>query len=252
LVALATVESSGPRPLPAPGTDHVRTDCPDGQIVTGGGFSIVPNGIRATSGRSRPPSRTAWESQAYGLLAPSSTWRNLAVCDRGGRRAVSIATKTKPIERFGALAAAKCADGRHVIGGGYAVQPPRDPGTGSGSTLVILQSSRASKRTWRLFGVGDEPSDGKLTAYALCERNRRGKVGSTSERIPLQEGANELSASCPRGKRVVSGGFEWFGALALPVESRPGGNRTWRAAVEVFGAPDSDSFLKVIAYCKHA
>jgi hypothetical protein len=100
--------------------------------------------------------------------------------------------------------------------------------------------------------VGDEPSDGKLTAYALCERNRRGDVGSEAQRHSLHEGINELAASCPRGKRVVSGGFEWFGALALPVESRPGGNRAWRASVEVFGAPDSDGFLKVIAYCKHA
>ncbi len=249
-VAFATVKSSGPRPLAAPGTDHVRTDCPNGQIVTGGGFSIDTNGIWATSGRSRPPGKRAWESQVYGVLAPSSGWRNFAVCDRGGRRAVSISSKTEPIERFGAEPAAECPRGRHVIGGGFAIQPPRDPATDSGSTLVIDRSSRASRRTWKLFGVGDEPSDGKLTAYALCERDERGDVASVAQRLPLEEGVNDLLALCPDGKRVVSGGFEWFGALALPVESRPVGNRGWSVTVEVSGPPDSDGFVKVIAYCK--
>jgi hypothetical protein len=249
-VALAAVEPSGQRPLPAPGTDHVRTDCPRGQVITGGGFAIKPNGIAAGSARSRPPGRTAWESQAFGILAPSSSWRNFAVCEPGGRRAVSIATKTELIERFGADPVARCRRGRHAIGGGWAVQPPRDPATDSGSTLGIVQNARASRRTWKLFGVGDLPSDGKLTAYALCERDRRGAVSSASQRLPLHQGNNELAASCPRGKRVVSGGFSWFGALALVYESRPGGRRAWRAGVRVVGPPDSDSFLKVIAYCK--
>lgn len=248
--ALAGIEASGPRPLAAPGTDHVRTDCPGGQIVTGGGFSIDPNGINASSGRSRPQGKAAWESQVYGILAPSSTWRNFAVCEQGGRRAVSIVTETEPIERFGAEVAARCERGRHVIGGGFAIQPPRNPATDSGSTLHILQSSRASERTWKLFGVSELSSDGELTAYALCERDRRGGVSSVSERLSLEEGSNELAASCPRGKRVVSGGFSWFGASANPYESRPGGRRAWRAGVEVFGAPDADGFLKVIAYCK--
>jgi hypothetical protein len=251
-LALASTVSSGERTLTAPGTDHVRTDCGEHQIVTGGGFSIDPNGITASSGRSRPPGKSAWESQVYGLLAPASHWRNFAVCDHGGRRTVSIATETEPIERFGALASAKCAKARHVIGGGYAVRPPRNPAADSGSTLRILRSARGSRRTWKVFGVGDLPSDGKLTAYAICERNGRGGVGLVSRRAALHEGTNELAASCPAGRHMVSGGFSWFGADALPYESRPDSHRAWRAAVVVAGPPDSDGFLKVIAYCKTA
>src|SRR5262249_33604046 len=102
-LALASTVSSGERTLMAPGRDHSRPDCARPQIVTGGGFSIEPNGIVASSGRSRAPGKSAWESQVYGLLAPASHWRNFAVCDHGGRRTVSIASETKPIERFGAL-----------------------------------------------------------------------------------------------------------------------------------------------------
>jgi hypothetical protein len=249
-VALASVVSSGERTLTAPGTDHVRTDCGQRKVVTGGGFSIDPNGIAASSGRSKPAGKSAWESQVYALLAPSSQWRNFAVCERGGRHAVSTATKTESIERFGALSAAKCRRGRHVVGGGYAIRPPRNPVTDSGSTLQVLRNARGTKRSWKVLGVGERPSDGKLTTYALCERDNRGAISSVSERAPLHLGTNKLSVSCPRDARAVSGGFDWFGAPGAVYESRSGGNRTWRASVEAADQPDSDSFLKVIAYCK--
>ena len=250
-IALASIENSPQRALSAPGTDDTRTHCGDEQVVTGGGFSIEPNGIEGGSARSQPDGKAFWESRVQAYSGPASTWRNFALCEHASSRAISIETETRKIKNFGARATPTCPDSRHVIGGGYSIRPPADPVAGTGSTLDIVANLRLSRRAWLALGVGDEESDGKLTAFALCEPDRRGAVREVAKRVPVDEtGTRHATATCPQGTRVVSGGFNWFGASASIYESKPASTDSWRAALEVFDAPDSDAFLRAIAYCK--
>jgi hypothetical protein len=116
--------------------------------------------------------------------------------------------------------------------------------------LDILTNRRSSKRAWLVFGVGDAESDGKMTTYAVCEPNGRGRVRSRSHRVaPLEIGPNSTSAKCPEGRKLISGGFAWFGTDGSVYASRPKGGRTWKVSFEAFEPTDADSFLKAYAYC---
>jgi hypothetical protein len=144
---------------------------------------------------------------------------------------------------------AKCGKGTRAVAGGFddptfdAVAPP-------GSFAQTFTSRRASKRKWTSVitnGLGIDETT--VFTYAYCSDTLpKLKAVAATITIPDDE-TRSVTARCPRGGEVVSGGFagEQFDAFdgAFPIESRRAGKRGWIAS----GHGDGDSNLTSYAYC---
>jgi hypothetical protein len=135
---------------------------------------------------------------------------------------------------------AKCKRGTKAVAGGF--ESDIDP-AGPDTTLIIPYMSRAEGgRKWSSASLDFGDSPGELTSFAYC---RDQKVKRRSSEATLSEEETEtVTARCPRGTKVASGGFdnpEFFngpgGTLIFPFESMKTGKREWSVSARNFGDP---------------
>ena len=116
---------------------------------------------------------------------------------------------------------------------------------GDGSSDTPIVSTAKGERAWTVTAEEDN-----FTAYALCSKNIGVKeVAETVGFKSTNQGSGTAaSAKCPSEKRVISGGFEFSTLVSnSPVfRSRPTDQRSWSVLAL---SEDSDSKLKVLAYC---
>ncbi|HEY7267177.1 MAG TPA: hypothetical protein VH501_05750 [Solirubrobacterales bacterium] len=100
---------------------------------------------------------------------------------------------------------ARCPKGQFLVSGGFQRTNFRSDGGD-----YITESRAASKKAWTVTGSAYGTGQGELTAIAYCARMKKPRLTEvTSSPTPIA--ADQLSStttpSCPKGKRLVAGGF---------------------------------------------
>jgi hypothetical protein len=133
---------------------------------------------------------------------------------------------------------AKCKKGTKAVSGGF--QSDSNPSVPSGSYIFPYMSRAEGGRKWTSAGL-NSANPGELTSFAYC---RDQKIKRRSSETTLSEAeTNTLTARCPSGTKVASGGFENpdFGAggggmtAIVPSESLKTGKRDWSVSGKNLG-----------------
>jgi hypothetical protein len=243
--------------------------CPQGEHPSGGGFGLDPafdpnsgNAVQALVQGSFPAANDGWKSNSFAIAGGSaSTFYTFALC-----RSYSITVRTNAVPIAAAThqeVRAKCPQNRHVIGGGYSVEPRYDPTTATGGNVAVDTSKRRNEHVWTVGATRDFGDSASVVAHVLCERDFRGQVVQRKASVGAEDvGQYTAVARCPRFRRVVSGGFkaEPLGtpgnAMATglyPWVSRNAplpGKRGWLVTLHNDVGPLPGATLTAFAYCK--
>jgi hypothetical protein len=162
-----------------------------------------------------------------------------------GGAATKSSTTTIETQSLGS-AVVKCPKGQRVVAadvhGDAAVSGPRVVV----STLVRPTARKLSTQAWN-FG-----DPGELTAIARCKKRPKARQASESTTLEQFE-EDSVTVRCPKGKRIVFGGFrgEREDAFSAPsvfvTAARRTGARAW--TVEGSNAGDLPGELRALAYC---
>jgi hypothetical protein len=142
---------------------------------------------------------------------------------------------------------ARCPKGSEVVSGGF------QSDSGGGNILGFL-SSRTSSRAWKVGGWDvNEDAGGSFTAHATCTKRHLGLVTKSAGNVLGSEEQGGAIAACPRGSRVVSGGYtapfhpSLIGSALFVFTSKRVGVRKWKAAAANNGG--AKGTLRAFAYC---
>jgi hypothetical protein len=190
----------------------------------------------------RPPATFAIAALTVGVLGAAVTL---------GAEEPKEKTKTTTVPGNGpGFVAAKCKRGTQAISGGFETEYDtisHEP------NVQIHESRRKGRRTWVAEAWNIPPgAPGALSSVAYC---RDEKVKKRSNQITV--GQNEraiVTAKCPKGARVLSGGFDAEETVIgepspyfYIVASRKVGARKWQVTGQNFGSPGGG--LRAFAYC---
>jgi hypothetical protein len=191
-------------------------------------------------------SRKVVAMAAVGCIGLAALGTGVAVGGKG-LKTKTQATTVEPTTVSSATA--KCKRGTKAVSGGFASN--HVIGSDEFGSLIPQQSSRQGARRWvaAAYNLGLNP--GELTAFAHC-RDEKLKRRSASIAIEPGEGGT-ASAKCPKGTRLLSGGFE--GGEGPPdtprfwiTTSRKLGPRTWTVSASNTGGAEGE--LVAYAYCR--
>lgn len=148
-------------------------------------------------------------------------------------------------------ATAKCPRGTKAVSGGFANPDFAVTGGPVDTRIIPYVSRRKGRRKWTVEAANYGEAEGTLVAYVYChegsaldKRRKSITLAPTSGDVA----AGEATAKCPKGDRVVAGGFEASGREATLLASRKVGGRKWEAAATV-GYPETAT-LAAVAYCE--
>ena len=147
---------------------------------------------------------------------------------------------------------AKCKRGTKAVAGGFDSSLPDPP---PGEAIIPYKSVADKGRKWSSGGY-NYADPGDLTSFAYC---RDQKVKSRSNETTLSGAGpapygetDTLTARCPKGTRVASGGFDspkpYAGADApaiFPFESMKTGKRKWRVSATNLGSAPGELVAQV-------
>jgi hypothetical protein len=134
---------------------------------------------------------------------------------------------------------AKCKQGTKAVSGGF--QSDTNPSRPSGSYIFPSMSRAEGGRKWTSAGLNSaEP--GELTSFAYC-RDQKIRRRSSATTVSGGGATETVTARCPRGTKVASGGFDnpdfgvgEGGATAIvPSESLKTGRRGWSVSGKNLG-----------------
>jgi hypothetical protein len=191
--------------------------CPRGTEPLGGGMSMSP-GVGSDGEGIYPHSYERLGAQlgyhiSAVVLDPSpgqTTTREVTmqvVCGRGVVPATPTPHKTVWI-RSGQTktVTARCPKGQFLVSGGFQRTNFRSDGGD-----YVTESRAAGSKAWTVSGSAYGPTgQGELTSIAYCAKMKKPKLTEvTSSPAPI--GANQVASattpSCPKGRRLVAGGF---------------------------------------------
>jgi hypothetical protein len=160
-------------------------------------------------------------------------------------------SKTKTIGPSGKGAVtAKCPKGSEAAAGGFVGAFSNPDGKNLG-----FASRRTTARGWKAGAWNlDETHSAKLTAHAYCSKRPLHLKVKTAKKALGFEQQGSATAKCPRGTKVVSGGFagpfsqSGVGASMFVYSSKRVGKARWRAAAANEGG--AKGTLTAFAYCK--
>jgi hypothetical protein len=238
--------------------------CKAGTEAISGGFRGEFNPAGVVSGNSpqlqayesRMRGDRGWVGSAYNVGA-TGEFTSFVYCRARGPRPESKDQTVAGTPFMGVLrtgeATARCPAGTKAISGGF--DNPDFRWTGdyeSSNRLVPYQSRKAGPRSWTVEAANYGGDDGTLVAYAYCQdgsslRTKRTTATFTAPPGEVRQGSTV--ASCPRGQRVVSGGFKVVGLEPHVVASRKRGARRWKASASV--AHPGQTKLTAYAYCRN-
>jgi hypothetical protein len=253
-VSLATQTYRLSKPDTAP---RLEVLCPRGKSPIGGGMTQSP-AVGADGEGIYPHSYERLGAQlgyhiSVVVLDPSpaqTTTREVTVqtvCGRGVIPATPTPHKTVWV-RSGQTktVTARCPKGQFLVSGGFQRTNFRSDGGD-----YITESRMASKKAWTVTGSAYGTGQGELTAIAYCARMSKPKLTEvTSSPAPI--GASQLAStttrSCPKGKRLVAGGFSNGGSPnAFFAEGAINRNNSFTARSYGFFGPASS--LTAYGYC---
>lgn len=138
-------------------------------------------------------------------------------------------------------ASATCKPGQAALSSGFETRQSNDSG-------VARIGVRKAKRgvSVRAYNFGEDP--GELVAYVYCRKGAAAPGARVVRATVKPERARSLVAVCPRGTKVISGGFatggsrQLTGPQVLTLTSKRLGSRRWK--VEGFNLPDDGASSK--------
>jgi len=195
--------------------------CPRGTEPVGGGMSQSP-GVGSDGEGIYPHSYERLGAQlgfhvSVVVLDPSpgqTTSREVTVqvvCGRGVVPATPTPHKTVWI-RSGQTKSvtARCPKGQFLVSGGFQRTNFRSDGGD-----YITESRAAGPKAWTVSGAAYGTGQGELTAIAYCARMPKPKLTEVrSGPVPVNASqvGSTTTSSCPKGKRLVAGGFSSGGS----------------------------------------
>jgi hypothetical protein len=136
-------------------------------------------------------------------------------------------------------ATAQCEQGTKAISGGFegeaGIENPSDP------FVTPYMSRRDGGRQWTSAGMNFE-DPGDITSFAYC-RDQKVKTADASTTMPAFDESATATATCPRGTKAISGGFdnpdfgfnEFVGPGIFPTASQKSGKRSWTVSATNLG-----------------
>jgi hypothetical protein len=254
-VVLATKTYRLDKPDTAP---RLEVLCPGGRDPIGGGMSQSPT-VGPDGEGIYPHSYERLGAQlgyhiSVEVLDPSpgqTTPREVmvqTVCGRGVIPATPTPHKTVWV-RAGQTktVTATCPNGQFLVSGGFQRTNFRSDGGD-----YITESRMASKKSWTVTGSAYGDGQGELTAIAYCARMSKPKltqVSSSPAPIAASQLASTTTPSCPKGRRLVAGGFSNGGGSpnAFFAEGTINQNNSFTARSYGFFGPASN--LTAYGYC---
>jgi hypothetical protein len=205
------------------------------------------------SSRTKP-----WTSRRWvGVGAVTCSILLLAIAGSAVGGAVKTKSKTTAIPDDGsATATAKCKRGEKVVSGGF------DADFDSNDTTVVLfESRKTGGRKWTASAGNRDTGSAQLNTFAYCSESLGGlKTRSAQTTIPESffpdASSGTATATCKKGERVVSGGFDGpydptaASGVILPYESRKQGRRRWTVSATSYG--QGAGTLTALAYCSES
>lgn len=199
--------------------DRMDVKCPGKSYPLGGGLVTSPpvgadgEGVYPHSyerlGAQRGWHITGWLMDPTGPPTPSRNVTIQAMCGKGlvPMSAPHKTAFTKPGESKTVVA--RCPKGQVLMSGGY----QRFDFLGDGGNYPT-ESRAISSKSWRVSGTAYGAYGGELTAIAYCVRSKRRLLTEVSASTPLPFGAaaTVTTPSCPKGRRLTSGGFSMNGS----------------------------------------
>lgn len=264
-------------PLASNASATAAAACGKGTHVSGGGFAVAPSfqpftsGLRSHAATSFPTGPKGWSATASAFSNPSAAGSLTAYarCERNslGQLTSRIESSTTLNPGTAATISLSCAPGTHMLSGGYVSTAATTLTNVLGFRALLFRSLRTGPARWEVTafnnGLGPSPTAVPFTAYALCERNAKGRgVSEASSLVPIAADARTAAdASCAKKQHVVAGGFEISPypsgpPVNLPAvgidEFHPVGKRGWHMGVHEWQtvALPPGSALRAIAYCK--
>ncbi|HEY7121107.1 MAG TPA: hypothetical protein VH329_00985 [Solirubrobacterales bacterium] len=254
-VSLATQTFHLSKPDTAP---RLEVLCPRGTEPVGGGMSQSP-GVGTDGDGVYPHSYERLGAQlgfhisvvVFDPTPAQTTSREVTVqtvCGRGVEPATPTPHRTVWV-RTGQTKSvtARCPKGQFLVSGGFQRTNFRSDGGD-----YITASHAASPKAWTVSGSAYGPTgQGELTAIAYCAAMKKPKLTEvTSGPVPV--GANQVgsttTSSCPKGKRLVAGGFSSGGSHnAFFAEGTINDNNTFTSRSYGFFGPVSS--LTSYGYC---
>ena len=184
------------------------------------------------------------KARKLALVAATGTVAAVGWAAIGGA-ATKSSTTTVGVQEPGSTSV-KCPKGKRV-----AAANVHGDATESGPNVVVNTLVRPTKRklSTEAYNFG---TAGELTAIARCKKGPKSKRVSESTTLEQYE-EDSVTATCPKGKRIVFGGFygEREDAFSAPsvfvTAARRSGARGW--TVEGSNAGDLPGELEALAYC---
>jgi len=197
-----------------------------------------------------------WVGRTFNLGPPGKV-TTYAYCRAGKLKANSKSTTVEGTPFMSSdygtgSATAKCPRGTKAVSGGF--DTPDFVVTGdyeNDSRITPYASRRQGGRKWTVEAANYAGAEGTLVASVYCREGHaldKKKKTVTVEGDPATGVVGEAVAKCPKGTRVVSGGFDLGGAEGDLLASRKRGGRKWLASASV-GFPLTRE-LTTFAYCE--
>jgi hypothetical protein len=179
-----------------------------------------------------------------------------AIAASGAKLKTSSATTIVESGESGS-ATAKCKQGTKAVSGGYVTPPDTPDGLGA----EAHESRRVGSKKWTTSTYNSGTGE-NLTSFAYCRdeaiRVATAQVGIAAQQpgFPPLLDTGSATAKCPRGTKVVSGGFDnpdfdfqggSTGTNIRPYEMRKVGKRRWK--VSASNRSNNAGTLVAYAYC---
>lgn len=229
--------------------------CPGGTFPMGGGMLGTPSPDPLTREGVYPHSyerlgvQRGWHINPV-LIDPdrsSVTPRRVTIQALCGRGLAPTASPHKTVfvkPGQTKVALARCPKGTKLYSGGFQRADFRTP---SGSYPI---ESRAVGKTWRVTGQAFGAFGGEITSIAYCSPDKEAKVKTVSASVPvaLSQFAEATTPACPKGTKLVAGGFSSNGATGVFSDGGHfNANGTWTAGA--FGYFGPAASYTAYGYC---
>jgi hypothetical protein len=257
IASSAPITVSVTRNVPGPsGTiGTVTAHCPHGTRVISGGYDSTHSSAAVLPHASMRTGTRSWRVSAYKIGNGKATLTALARCGGGfgPLKTTSERVIVPALPGHIALRTARpqCPGEGFALSGGFKISVNgRD--TPNSPPVAVILGSRSVRHSWavtatRLASTGAS----RMTAYAYCTSSRP-LTRAISGIFPARNRPRRLTALCPWGTAVVSGGFLAhfpMGAargVMIPITSGPAGRRRWTST----GLPqNANTFFSAFAYC---
>jgi hypothetical protein len=239
-------------------TDRLEVRCPGGRFPLGGGMTTNPApgsdgaGVYPHSYERLGVQRGYHISTIFIDLSPGdATPRQSTIQVVCGRGLVPTTSPHKTVFiRSGETrtAIARCPGRRYLISGGFQRTNFRSPGGN-----YVTESRSIGGKVWQVTGHAFGAGGGELTAIAHCIKSKRPLLSEVAASVPLTGGqaATATTGSCPKGRRLTSGGFSFNGDQdALFAGGSINRNGSWSATGFPFFGPAES--LTAYGYCLRA